>query len=132
MIEDAASYIKSIKRTVHINELLIDNSQKCAKQTVIAILITKDGEIFSGQNRCKNPQKVCPRKGMKSGDGYYLCKQICKQENHAEIDVCLKAGDKAKGSSIYLFGHTYSCQNCVDTMVKYGIENWNCFNHSIK
>ena len=95
----------------------------CAKQIVIAII--KNGNNFIlGSNRCENPQKECPRKDMKTGEGYDLCESVCKQENHAEIDVCLTAGvDKAKGGDMYILGHYYSCDHCKEIMEIYGIKN---------
>ena len=96
----------------------------CSKQTVIAII--KNGRNFwVGSNDCKNPQDVCPRDKEKfvSGEGYELCKDVCGQEHHAEIDACLKAGkENCKGNVIYLIGHHYCCQNCKDFMKDYGIE----------
>jgi deoxycytidylate deaminase len=85
---------------------------KCAKQTVIAIIETIDGEYFLGQNTCNVPQLICPRKDMKTGEGYEMCKEICHQKNHAEVNACIKAGIKAIGGTLYLLGHTYLCKQC--------------------
>jgi len=92
----------------------------CAKQTTIAI-ITNGNKFWVGTNECKNPQDKCPRKGMKTGEGYELCKQICKQEFHAEVNACMKAGIGAKGATLYLIGHYYCCEGCKRVMDEFGI-----------
>lgn len=96
---------------------------KCAKQTTIAIIIN-NGEVFIGSNWCEKPQKECPRKGMKTGEGYHLCSEICGQKFHAEVDACLNAKKKANGGKLYLYGHYYFCDNCIKTMKKYGLTAW--------
>lgn len=77
-----------------------------------------------GTNWCENPQAVCPRMGMGTGQGYHLCREVCRQPNHAEVDVCLKAGKRARGGTLYLFGHYYFCDSCVETIKKYGLKSW--------
>lgn len=99
------------------------DKRKCAKQVVVAIIENGD-DIFVGSNWCENPQTECPRKEMATGEGYDLCKNICKQRNHAEVDACIKAGDKAKGGTLYLVGHYYFCEHCIQTMQEYGLEDW--------
>ncbi|MFA7287278.1 MAG: hypothetical protein WC055_00200 [Melioribacteraceae bacterium] len=94
---------------------------KCDKQTVLAVIVNKD-KIFYGTNNCLTPQEVCPRQNMESGTGYELCKDICQQTNHAEVNACVNAGEFAKGLTLYLFGHTYCCDNCKKVMDKYGIK----------
>lgn len=95
---------------------------RCAKLEVTAVIVTVNNEIFEGSNWCLNPQDICPRLGMKTGEGYELCKNVCNQRNHAEIDACIKAGGKAKDSTMYLLGHTYCCDNCKKVMKEYGIK----------
>lgn len=94
----------------------------CAKQTTIAI-IKSHNRFYVGSNWCGNPQEECPRKDMKTGEGYELCKSICEQTNHAEVDACLSAGSDADGGDLYLIGHYYCCDNCKKTMAVYGIKN---------
>ena len=94
---------------------------KCKKQTTLAIIVNKD-KYFIGSNWCKNPQEKCPREGMETGEGYELCKNICGQYNHAEIDALKKAGKHAKGGKLFLIGHYYLCDNCKETVKKAGIE----------
>ena len=94
----------------------------CAKLTTIAI-ITNGKHFWVGSNWCANPQKVCPRADMKTGEGYDLCKSICGQDHHAEVDACLKAGLYANGATLYLIGHTYCCDNCKAVMKEHGIKH---------
>jgi deoxycytidylate deaminase len=95
--------------------------RQCKKQTTVAIIM-KDGELISiGTNEIHADIIECPRKGMKTGVGYELCRDICKQKYHAEVDACMKAGDRAKGGTLYLIGHTYCCDNCKNVMNEHGI-----------
>ena len=52
-------------------------ANRCAKQVVGAFAIV-DNVLYVGTNECLNPQKVCPREGMKTGEGYELCRDVCK------------------------------------------------------
>ena len=84
----------------------------------------KDGVfICMGTNEIHSPVSECPRKGMKTGTGYELCRDVCKQKYHAEVDACVQAGERAQGATLYLIGHSYCCDNCIKTMEEYGIEN---------
>ena len=95
--------------------------RQCKKQSVVAIIM-KDNQIISiGTNYIRNKIKECPRKDMESGVGYELCKDICNQTSHAEVDACKKAGKKAKGATLYFIGHSYCCENCKKIMEEYGI-----------
>jgi len=93
----------------------------CAKQTVIATIIAVDGCKFVSTNYCHDPQKICPRIGMKTGEGYELCKSICKQSAHAEINAIASAGNKANGGKLYVVGHTYACNDCTKAAKEAGI-----------
>ena len=50
---------------------------QCLKQTTIAVIM-KDGKFIDiGNNSIRNKEiKVCPREGMKTGEGYEKCKDI--------------------------------------------------------
>ena len=84
----------------------------CAKQTVTATLITRDGQRFTGTNHCTTPQSVCPRGDMPHGVGYHLCRDVCGQEAHAEVNAIRAAGMDAAGSVIYVSGHHRACDAC--------------------
>ena len=93
----------------------------CAKQTVAAFIIT-DKDIFAGFNYCEDPQVACPRIGLPSGEGYELCRDICKQKAHAEINALEKAGIEARGGVLILIGHTYVCRDCQKAIEAAGIK----------
>lgn len=93
---------------------------RCAKQTTVAVIVNGDN-VWIGTNRCDNPQEKCPRGDMPTGHGYSLCKEVCGQRNHAEVDACLKAGEGARGGTLYLIGHYYICADCQAVMDNHGI-----------
>jgi tRNA(Arg) A34 adenosine deaminase TadA len=95
----------------------------CKKQVVTATIVTPDGRRFYGENDCANPQKTCPREGMATGVGYHLCRDICKQNSHAEIVALNAAKTAAKGATLYVTGHYYACKSCRQACAKAGIVN---------
>lgn len=93
----------------------------CAKQLVTATIVAKDGRRFVGTNACANPQAVCPRGGMPTGQGYELCTSVCQQQQgHAEVQALRAAGEAAIGATMYLQGHTYACETCQVACLKAG------------
>jgi deoxycytidylate deaminase len=97
--------------------------RQCKKQTTYAV-IYKDGELIAtGSNEIHADIKECPREmqNMKSDEGYHLCKEVCRQKYHAEVDACLKAGKRANGATLYLLGHTCCCDDCIKVMNEHGI-----------
>jgi deoxycytidylate deaminase len=93
----------------------------CAKQTVVATIVTPDGRRFVGTNYCENAQQVCPRAGMPTGQGYKLCRDVCRQPAHAEVNALASAGAAAAGATLYLQGHTYACASCLACCESAGI-----------
>lgn len=93
----------------------------CAKQIVTATIITASGERFVGTNHCLNAQSVCPRADLPSGVGYELCRDVCEQPAHAEVNAIAAAGDQAEGATLYLEGHTYACDPCTEDSRAAGI-----------
>ena len=100
---------------------MMDNKGICAKQTTVAVIIN-GGKAYYGTNWCASPQHECPRKEFPTGVGYELCKSICKQKYHAEVDACINAGDNANGGTLYMIGHYYCCDDCIRVMKQYGIK----------
>lgn len=96
--------------------------KQCKKQTVVAVIMKDNQLISTGTNEIHADVDNCPRIGMKAGEGYDLCKSICKQKYHAEEEACIVAGEKAKGATLHLIGHTYCCDNCIKVMKQYGID----------
>lgn len=102
---------------------IIINTGKCAKQETIAIIECLNGKYYIGTNYCDNAQEECPRKDLPTGVGYELCRVICRQNAHAEVDACFQAGFNARGGTLYLLGHTYCCEDCTKVMNDFGITN---------
>lgn len=105
----------------------------CLKQSVLALIISKDGDGVFGSNSINVSIESCPRSeaGFKTGEGYHLCKDICKQNAHAEVSAILKAKElniDIKGSSLYLLNHTYCCDNCISSMKDAGLKDATIFN----
>lgn len=98
-----------------------EGSGPCAKQVVVATVIALNGERYIGTNHCMKPQATCPRAGMPTGVGYELCKSICEQDAHAEVNAVRLAGPDAVGATLYLEGHTYACQACQVASVSAGV-----------
>jgi deoxycytidylate deaminase len=96
-------------------------SGPCAKQRVVAEITTPDGGRFYGENLCFRPQQTCPRQDMPTGKGYHLCRSICVQSGHAEINALAAAGDKARGATMTVFGHSYACESCTAAAEAAGI-----------
>lgn len=95
----------------------------CAKQTVTAKLVCPDGTVFTDTNWCHNNVQKCPREvnHMESGQGYDLCRTVCRQEGHAEVNVCHKAEGHTQGAVLYLTGHTYVCDHCKAILAMHGV-----------
>ncbi|WP_368762050.1 hypothetical protein [Klebsiella pneumoniae] len=84
----------------------------CLKAQVRATLVALDGRWFVGTNGVRVPQEVCPRAGSPHFTGYEACKDICRQESHAEVSAINLAGEAARGATIYLEGHFAPCPDC--------------------
>jgi deoxycytidylate deaminase len=98
---------------------------KCLKQVVTATIYRKGKILVSASNDIQNYVEKCPRLGMATGEGYDLCRSVCGQEGHAEIQAINKAkalGLDLEGSVLYLKGHTYVCSNCRMHMEQTGID----------
>jgi deoxycytidylate deaminase len=95
----------------------------CAKQTVTATIVTRDGARYTGTNDCDNAQTECPRypAGYRTGEGYHLCRQICQQTAHAEINALRAAGMFARDAVMFIEGHTYACASCTEAINAAGI-----------
>lgn len=106
-----------------LNQNLKFTMRQCKKQTTYAV-IYKDGFVVgTGTNEIYADVEECPRdlQGCVSGEGYHLCTEVCKQKGHAEVMACKAAGKAALGGTLYLMGHTYCCDNCIEVMADHGI-----------
>jgi deoxycytidylate deaminase len=95
----------------------------CRRRPVAAVLVTPDGRIVIGRNNVANPQPVCPRDqaGHGPGSGWKLCREICRQRHHAEVDALEQAGEEARGGTVYLVGHEVACPDCAAALDKAGV-----------
>lgn len=93
----------------------------CLKQNVKALIVTQSGEEAFGSNHINNQVSSCPRveQNCKTGEGYHLCKQVCAQGAHAEVDAienAQKQGLNIEGATLYLMNHYYCCEPCLNAM----------------
>lgn len=93
----------------------------CAKQIVTATVVATNGAHYVATNHTRCPQSVCPRKDMPTGVGYELCRDVCQQPGHAELNVIKLAKKKCCGATLYIEGHTYACEECKAAAVAAGI-----------
>lgn len=134
-----------------IGRVLAQRHSTCLKTHTATLIVDREKNILSwGVNMCCPqgqlyglPVQVCPRQDTQTGSAYALCMPI-----HAEIVACLNAFGistadrknlwhfpgfsrrlreyagffKHKGAVLYLVGHYWACEECVDFMRSLGIE----------
>lgn len=95
----------------------------CYKQRCVAIIINGGKVVGVGENLIDTTETSCPRvtAGCETGEGYEICRDVCNQSGHAEVEACKQAGSLAKGGTLHLYGHTYACDDCIKTCKEYGI-----------
>lgn len=99
-----------------------EGSGPCVKQTVRAYAVASDGRVFVGTNHCMTPQQTCPRADMPTGVGYELCKSVCNQPAHAEVNALQLAQDHGVyPCTLIVEGHTYACEPCKSAARMVGI-----------
>lgn len=103
------------------HEKLPEGAGPCVKQTVRSTIVTPSGDRYVGTNWIAKPQGFCPRAGLATGVGYELCRDVCQQAGHSEVQALKLAGPAAKGGKLYLEGHTYACEPCLDAAREAGI-----------
>lgn len=107
------------------HEMLPAGAGPCAKVVVTATLVTVNGNQYIGSNHCLTPQKVCPRdtQGYPSGQGYHLCKEICNQPAHGEVNAINFANsieeNASKGAVIHV-DYSWICGACSKTAEEFG------------
>lgn len=99
-----------------------ENGYPCLKQVVKATVVSQDGSRFEGTNFVRVKVSECPRKDLPTGMGYILCREICQQSAHAEINALALAGEKAQGALLYVEGHHYACSDCQEAARRAGIK----------
>lgn len=95
----------------------------CAKQIVAVLIVGASGNRYLSTNYTLNPQQSCPRADLPTGVGYELCKSVCNQPAHAEVNALRIAGPDAKGGRMLIAGHTYACNNCTFAAQAAGLSN---------
>ena len=90
------------------------------------IKIDNLGNKYQSSNFCTNPQDVCPREtlGHKQGEGYYLCKYICGQEAHTEVNVInfVKSLDVDLTDATIEVEHDWVCGGCKSQCEQHKLE----------
>jgi len=113
-----------VNNNIEFREFISEENEKvgkgspCFKQSVEAVIVTKDGQQIAGNNNINNNVGSCPREaqGYQSGEGYHLCKEVCNQNSHAEVTAINSAKEQGidiEGATLYLRNHTYCCDNCL-------------------
>ena len=106
------------------------NKVPCIKRPVYCVIVSEDNKCVFGSNWINDTSvKECPRAESPSGVDYHLCKEVCKQNSHAETDALTKATKLeviTYGASLYLTGHNYCCDNCIIAMRASGIKYVKC------
>lgn len=108
---------------------LVASISGCVKAPVGACLYHEEfGVLGVGNNDTTHAGTICPRdvEGCESGEGYWMCRDLCRQTHHAEVGAVEHAllcnpARVLKGSTMFIWGHSYSCANCLSTMEKAGV-----------
>ncbi|MFA5766858.1 MAG: deaminase [Candidatus Paceibacterota bacterium] len=126
-------YLPAGRRIIYINsdnrflkeagKMLVQSG--CVKQPTAAVIV-KNGVILGRGTNAGKKVSVCPREERvcRTGEGYWLCKAVCRQKGHAEVSAILDAREKGsdiRGASLYLEGHWWVCRDCWDEIIKAGI-----------
>jgi len=103
----------------------------CVKQTVYCCIVSACGtKTAFGTNWGTVKVDECPRGNLPSGEGYEMCKEICKQQFHAETDAIENAMSSSnfelRGATLYLTGHTFMCDDCLYAARCAGIKKAYC------
>lgn len=102
---------------------------KCMKNKAGVVIVSENGESFLGYNAPPsgliNPCEVsgkCPRIEYDVPSGTL---HDCTHQNvDAEASALLKAGNKAKGGTLFLFGHYHLCDSCKRLSILAGIKDF--------
>ena len=101
----------------------------CRDKTIVAVLTHKpSGQKFYGTNGIKRDVGHCPRNQANDriNMGYDKCRNICKQEHHAEIAALLSAvrhvpNPPLNQCVIDVYGTHQVCNNCQLVLNKHGV-----------
>ena len=100
----------------------------CIRAQVGAVIVGEDKKIkATGYNGTPSKVPSCAEKGfcyriannIPSGTQYETCRSI-----HAEQNAIIQAGqDRAKGGTMYMYGHDFICILCKRFIVQAGIKD---------
>ena len=101
----------------------------CRDKTIVAVLTHKPtGQKFYGTNGIKRDVDYCSRNesNHRMNEGYDKCRNICRQEHHAEIVALLSAVRHVPNISlnqcvIDVYGTYQVCNNCQLLLDKHGV-----------
>lgn len=134
MINLLKNYLFEVKAKLILKSYVV--KRPCLKMNVRAALLTPSGKVILGSNEINSNVFTCPRAeaGCSTGEGYELCKTICKQISHAEVSAINKTktqGHKIEGSKMYLLGHSFCCNSCLEYAKKCGVKEINVIESNI-
>ena len=95
----------------------------------MAVLTHKPtGQKFYGTNGIKRDVGYCPRNesNHRMNDGYDKCRNICRQEHHAEIAALLSAVRHVPNLPLHqcvieVYGTYQACNNCQMVLDKHSV-----------
>lgn len=110
-----------------IDVLLLSKGRKsrCQDKTIVAVL-RSNGRVFFGINGISENMTYCPRNVMEMGvnQGYSMCRSICRQESHAEVDTIdtwLRNSTANDTAEISIYGTGKICDNCMALLQKFNV-----------
>lgn len=110
-----------------IDVLLLSKGRKsrCQDKTIVAVL-RSNGRVFFGINGISESMDYCPRNVMEMGvnQGYSMCRSICRQESHAEVDAIdtwLRNSTADDTAEISIYGTGKICDNCMALLQKFNV-----------
>lgn len=101
----------------------------CRDKTIVAVLTHKPtGQKFYGTNGITRDVGYCPRNESNHcmNEGYDKCRNICRQEHHAEIAALSTAVRHVPNLSLHqcvieVYGTYQVCNNCQMVLAKHGV-----------
>lgn len=101
----------------------------CRDKTIVAVLTHKPtGQKFYGTNGIKRDVGYCARNesNHRMNEGYDKCRNICRQEHHAEIAALLSAVRHVPNPPLHqcvidVYGTHQVCNNCQMVLDKLGV-----------
>lgn len=109
------------RQQIAVNVAAQRGVKQCKDRTVMAALETSTGNVYFGFNFTQSQPVWCPRENMPRGHGYALCKSVCGQWVHAEIDAIQQYEQhEPHGTSgrLFVYGVNHICDGCMTEINK--------------